>query len=232
MLPGFRFLFAATLLTTSILVFGLGAVALLRAAHEEFVNLPARRAAAEPRFAQPSEPPTPLLAMLRVEPAPPDENQKTSDTVSASAAPSEAADTTPAETAKSEIPASEPPRLQASADTPAPVDETKNAAAEQVLPPAGAAATPPAPEQTIAAATADTDAAMKIATLDPPTLIQAEPKAASIRSDPSVDRKRKQSRRARERRRLALRARLARQTAYQRPPADAFSQPTITARSR
>src|SRR4029077_8790210 len=43
MLPGFRFLFAAILLSTSILVFGLGAAALLRATHEQFVSNPAWR---------------------------------------------------------------------------------------------------------------------------------------------------------------------------------------------
>ena len=40
MLPGFRFLFAAIVLSMSILVFGLGAAALLRAAHEEFAANP------------------------------------------------------------------------------------------------------------------------------------------------------------------------------------------------
>ena len=44
MLPGFRFLFAATLLTISMLIFGLGAAALLRAAHQEFASIPSRRA--------------------------------------------------------------------------------------------------------------------------------------------------------------------------------------------
>ena len=43
MLPGFRFLFTAIVLSMSILIFGLGAAALLRAAHEEFANLPSRR---------------------------------------------------------------------------------------------------------------------------------------------------------------------------------------------
>ena len=53
MLPGFRFLFAAIVLSMSILVFGLGAAALLRAAHEEFASTPAWRVAPEPKFAQP-----------------------------------------------------------------------------------------------------------------------------------------------------------------------------------
>ena len=67
MLPGFRFLFAAILLSTSVLVFGLGAAALLRAAHEEVANIPARRAPPERVFTQPNDPP-PTLAMVRLEP--------------------------------------------------------------------------------------------------------------------------------------------------------------------
>ena len=69
MLPGFRFLFAAIVLTMSILVFGLGAAALLRAAHEEFASNPSWRAAPETMFAQQSDAARPVLAMLRVEPA-------------------------------------------------------------------------------------------------------------------------------------------------------------------
>ena len=69
MLPGFRFLFAAIVLSMSILVFGLGAAALLRAAHEQFASNPSWRAAPETMFAQPSEATRPVLAMLRVEPA-------------------------------------------------------------------------------------------------------------------------------------------------------------------
>lgn len=69
MLPGFRFLFAAIVLTMSILVFGLGAAALLRAAHEEFASNPSWRAAPETIFAQQSDATRPVLAMLRVEPA-------------------------------------------------------------------------------------------------------------------------------------------------------------------
>ena len=76
MLPGFRFLFAATLFTMSILVFGLGAAALLRAAHEQFANNPSWHAAPEATFAQQVEAPRdtsreasrPVLAMLRFEP--------------------------------------------------------------------------------------------------------------------------------------------------------------------
>src|SRR6185437_10258166 len=68
MLPGFRFLFAAIVLTMSILIFGLGAAALLRAAHEEFANLPSRRVTPEPRFARLNDAPPPMLALLRLDP--------------------------------------------------------------------------------------------------------------------------------------------------------------------
>ena len=70
MLPGFRFLFAAILLCTSILVFGLGAAALLRATHEQAANGPSWRTGPGQNFAQTPEPP--VLAVLRVEPLPAD----------------------------------------------------------------------------------------------------------------------------------------------------------------
>src|ERR1700757_3284618 len=72
MLPGFRFLLAAIVLSMSILIFGLGAAALLRAAHEEVASVPTRRVVAEPVFAQQVEAPQPALALLSVEPAVPE----------------------------------------------------------------------------------------------------------------------------------------------------------------
>ncbi|SDG52748.1 hypothetical protein SAMN05216338_1001613 [Bradyrhizobium sp. Rc2d] len=69
MLPGFRFLFAAILLSTSILVFGLGAAALLRASHEQYVSNPAwRNGPQEQVFQQAPEPAQPVLAVLQPEP--------------------------------------------------------------------------------------------------------------------------------------------------------------------
>lgn len=70
MLPGFRFLFAAILLSTSILVFGLGAAALLRTSHEQYVSNPPswRNGPQEQMFAQAPEPAQPVLAVLRAEP--------------------------------------------------------------------------------------------------------------------------------------------------------------------
>lgn len=72
MLPGLRILFATTVLAISILVFGLGAAALLRAAHEEFASLPAWRLAQQPVLTPftpqvPRIETTPVLAMLRIE---------------------------------------------------------------------------------------------------------------------------------------------------------------------
>jgi hypothetical protein len=56
MLPGFRFLFGAIVLCFSILVFGLGAAALFRAAHEEFASRPAWRAVPGTMLAQQNDP--------------------------------------------------------------------------------------------------------------------------------------------------------------------------------
>src|SRR5258708_32352318 len=89
MLPSFRFLFTAIMLSTSILVFGLGAAALLRAAHEEFASNPFWHAAPETTFARQSEGSRPVLAMLRVDPVP--VGQKAPDDVPWVAAPVEPA---------------------------------------------------------------------------------------------------------------------------------------------
>ncbi|HEY0235511.1 MAG TPA: hypothetical protein VGC86_10745 [Afipia sp.] len=72
MLPGFRFIVATLLLGTSVVIFGLGAAALLRATHEEFVSMPTLRALQQQvptafvERAIPVAPPT--LSLLRVEP--------------------------------------------------------------------------------------------------------------------------------------------------------------------
>src|SRR5262249_60609711 len=67
MLPGFRFLFAATMLSMSLLIFALGAAALLRSAHEEFASNPTWRATPEVTFAQAGDTTGSVLASLRVE---------------------------------------------------------------------------------------------------------------------------------------------------------------------
>lgn len=69
MLPGFRILIATFVLSASVLIFGLGAAALLRSAHEEFVGIPAWRAAQQP-MAPAFDTSRPTLALLRVDPPP------------------------------------------------------------------------------------------------------------------------------------------------------------------
>jgi hypothetical protein len=261
MLPGFRFLFAAIVLTMSILVFGLGAAALLRAAHEEFASNPSWHAAPDTMFAQQSEAARPVLAVLRVDPLPAE--QKAPDDVPAAAVSAEpaAADPVPAEpekiaalrpedsslieTAKPEIPVSETPgqseAAAAQAEAAASADETKVAASEQASSPANEAA-PTASEQTSAAALPEADvASTKIATLNGPTVtIEAKPrlkaanaKTISAKPDRRIIKKRLQARRAAQRRRMAARARLARQAAQQlADPFSTFAEPLAAARSR
>ena len=94
MLPGFRFLLAAIVLSTSTLIFGLGAAALWRAAHEQFASTPYWHPAADAAFTQQAEAARVVLALLRAEPA---ADERASDQViAASALP-------PAEVARSEI---------------------------------------------------------------------------------------------------------------------------------
>ena len=181
MLPGFRFLFAAIVLSMSVLVFGFGAAALLRTAHEEFANTPSWQPAPETQFAQspPAFPPAtqPVLAMLRVDDPPKDtpkevvtaDQPASNDTVTTGAADQPAAsaepssepdkvaalqpvDATPPETAKPAAPISEAPAT----DSPP--------QAEAVLPPAVAEAVP-APAA--AEAPAAPDDATKLAATEP-----------------------------------------------------------------
>ena len=259
MLPGFRFLFAAIVLSMAILVFGLGAAALLRAAHEEFASNPSWHAAPEPMFAQQPEATRPVLAMLRVEPP----EQKAPDNVPAVAAPAEPAtivspaaeperidalkpeDSSLSEPAKPEIPVSESPAQSeatpAAADAPA--DETKIVATiaptEEASSPAKEV-TATLAEQASPANSPDADiasppnspgadiASTKIAALGgPPVAVEAPAKAAGAKPDRSVVKKRLQARRAAQRRKIALRARLAQQTLQQQQSINPFAQPAI-----
>jgi hypothetical protein len=87
MLPGFRFLFAAIMLSMSLLIFGLGAAALFRAAHESFASNSPWRATPDVPFAQRPETMLPMLATLRVEPV----TDKANDAAKVAAAPAEPA---------------------------------------------------------------------------------------------------------------------------------------------
>ncbi|QIG94580.1 MULTISPECIES: hypothetical protein [unclassified Bradyrhizobium] len=183
MLPGLRFLFAAIVLATSLLVFGLGAAALLRAAHEEFASIPARRAPPEPQFAQQPEP-SPVLAMVRVEP--PAADKVTADIAS----PATPAVSEPSARAEAAPPA-EPEQLAAvKADDPSPPCPPKpEAAAVETSAPAQSAETAseaPAtdPSPTSQPAPAPTEAApasteVKVAAVADPPAASSEPAPAA-----------------------------------------------------
>jgi hypothetical protein len=167
MLPGFRFLFGALILSVSVLVFGVGAAALLRTAHEEFATAPAWRPAPETRFAQGNETNTPpVLAMLRVDDPPKD---AVKDTLKPADVTVEAPKLEPS--APSDVP------VAATVDpAPAPQPGLDNTAALQpadapqaeVAKPETPASENPAPAEA-AAATADTAAEpTKLATTEPP----------------------------------------------------------------
>ncbi|MET4800017.1 hypothetical protein [Bradyrhizobium sp. LB11.1] len=121
MLPGFRFLLAAILVSTSILVFGLGATSLLRASHEQYVSNPSwRNGPQEQVFAQAPEPAQPVLAALRVEPAAPIADEATpvtQDQVPSIGLP--AVETGPEQMAAVTLEAKVQPELQVAAVAPA-----------------------------------------------------------------------------------------------------------------
>ncbi|MBN8988569.1 MAG: hypothetical protein J0H42_09990 [Rhizobiales bacterium] len=258
MLPGFRFLFAATVLSMSVLIFGLGAAALLRAAHEQFASIPSRRAPPEPVFSRQNEPP-PTLALLRVEPDVteklPDVAEKAPDNVALTTIPEAAApvaqapeepavpeklaalkseEPVPAETMKPDIPAVEPtPAIQAAApETPIANEEVKLAAIAEA-PPVTVALSPPAEPVAEAPSLAGNLAATRIATLGgPPVTIEETVAVKTTSAKPkshSIHRKRAQ--RSKERRRIAAarRALLARQIAAQHQ-ADPFAPITVRGR--
>jgi hypothetical protein len=220
MLPGFRFLFTAIALSMSVLVFGLGAAALLRAAHEEFASLPSRRATPEPMFARRDDGPPPTLALLRVDPP---VAEKPAENVPAAAVPvtapdipapaGQAPDTAPAEPEKlaavrpaepmqAEAAKPEAPAKETSAETPAapaPVAETQapTATAEVKLAaipdtPEPATATPPPPATDIVSFEGNA-AAARIATLGGPAVIVDEKTAANAMEGKSTAAKPDQS---------------------------------------
>jgi hypothetical protein len=173
MLPGLRFLFVAIVLSMSMLVFGLGAAALLRSAHEEFANLPTRRAQPEPVFAQPVETTRPTLALLRVdvppEPALPDRSAPTPTP------PPE--ETKPVASTDTDKPAAEPERVVTL--TPAPQDE-KSGTTETAADLPSAASTPAempvradiavVPVQAVVPQEPPTQTETKAAVAEPPSL--------------------------------------------------------------
>jgi hypothetical protein len=235
MLPGFRFLFSAIILSMSVLIFGLGAAALLRSAHEEFANLPSRRSTPEPMFARLSDDQPPTLALLRVEPpvadkqvenVPADVPATAPDTTAPTgqapdavqAEPEKLAALTSAEPTQAEAAEPEAPAEKASAEASViaakieapPVEaEVKIAAIAATLEPAPA----PAPEPTSDIPPFEPSIATTlIATLGGPAVfVEEKISKTDAKPDHSIVRKRA-AERARERRRAAARrARIARE---------------------
>jgi hypothetical protein len=247
MLPGFRFLCAAIVVSTSLLIFGLGAAALLRAAHQEFASIPSRRAPPEAIFPKPVDA-GPTLAMLRVEPSA-DEKAveppiagRVLDQPAIIPAPTEvekpvaepdkadALDTaTPVENAKpsealtSEAAAPESPiqgEMQAEAD--APSAETKVAAVTEMTPAASNESAVTVPDQ------APIDESTRIAetiiaTLGGPPLTLGTQTPSKIA--PVVVKKSAQARAVVKRRRIAKRASVSQPAP--RTPADPFALPFV-----
>jgi hypothetical protein len=170
MLPGFRFLFAAIMLSMSLLIFGLGAAALFRAAHESFASNSTWHATPDVPFAQRPETTLPVLATLRVEPV----TEKETDTakvLAAPAAPTEAITEPMTSDQVAALPRLETPptaiakpELAKPADTPAPAAEN----------PSAPEAAPAAPITIEAAATSETKATGVVAS-----------DAASLMSEPA-----------------------------------------------
>jgi hypothetical protein len=254
MLPGFRFLFAAIVLSMSVLVFGLGAAALLRTAHEQFVSIPSRRAPPEPVFAKANEPPMPTLALLRFEPPVP---EKAPDNVVATVVPEPEAPTAsapdaapveleklaalgpeqpgPTELVKPDVPATktEPVAEAAPTEAPAATDKVKLAAIVETQPETTVAST--ATEPVAQALSLEGNiAATKIATLGGPAVTIEQPASVKTPSaKPNRSTVRKRAQRARERRRIAARraALLAQQQAAAQQQANPFD-PQVATRAK
>lgn len=193
MLPGFRFLFAAVVLTVSTLVFGLGAAALLRASHEQFASLPQLMPAPAPILpsavgaAPPQEAAPPTLAMLRIE-------NPVDGAVRSPAAEKAASATTP-----DSIPAPPPVVIEPppAATLPVPDPHVLKEVAREPSPAVVVATPEPAPLQSAVTAPSDVAAAVPAApaadpanraptAIEPETAKTAEPLVAAVPDAPAT----------------------------------------------
>ena len=229
MLPGFRFLFAAILLSTSILVFGLGAAALLRATHEQYVSNPSWRSGPQEQvFAQAAEPAQPVLAALRAEPEATEPAPSLRDQVPTIALPANEpeqmaavtneaaaqpqtiaspAGTTAAEPAKVETTTETTTGAAAAApaDTLTPADTTASVPEAK---PAATASTPAQADPSLAPAMSTFDiASAKMTALNPATTAWKDPpaKAKADASTPESKAAKPRAHRAKKRRRIVRR---------------------------
>jgi hypothetical protein len=202
MLPGFRFLFAAIVLSMSIMVFGLGAAALLRAAHETFASTPSWHASPETNFAQQAEASRPVLSMLRVDPpiaekapdnapavtAPPVLTAPAEPVATGPTPPPEPATTTPAPSEPEQVaalqPADSPTPATAKPDVPVAEDPPREhvaSAQDEAAAPQAAAPVAAADETKVATTTAATEQV-------PPPASEAAPAAevAPVEATPAA----------------------------------------------
>jgi hypothetical protein len=177
MLPGLRILFAITLLSVSVLIFGLGAAAFLRSAHEDVANAPWRPIQTPATARVDLAPPT--LAMLRVEPepiaaAPPPKADAPPPAATTSAAMEIKLPSAPAPAAEASPPHVEPAETPAAAKMPEPPPASAEASAPPPAPQIAAPAAEPARD------TAPSPVVVETKLAEPKAV---EPKAAEARAD-------------------------------------------------
>jgi hypothetical protein len=188
MLPGFRFLFAATMLSMSLLIFGLGAAALLRAAHESFASNSSWRAAPEVAFAQRPDTTMPVLAALRVEPA---ATEKANDQPATAVTAVPADQPASAEPAKNDQVAAlrpvetAPAEIARPAELPPPAPLADNAPAEPASPAATAISPAIAPPAAPVEETKITTAALDTTSLKPEPTSIGPAKIAPVKAEPA-----------------------------------------------
>lgn len=236
MLPGFRFLFAAILLSTSILVFGLGAAALLRASHEQYVSNPSwRNGPQEQVFAQAPEPAQPVLAALRAEPDVAEPTPSLRDQVPTIGLPASGPEQVAAVTSETEVteattPTAEPARVETTTEAaaPAPADTLTPADTTAFIPEARPASTdkPASTEMTTAVALSapDTSTAKVAALNDPATTAWKDP-PAKAKADISTPDAKPTKRKAKAKKRHRIVRRPPPQQLQQQ--LDPFGQPTF-----
>jgi hypothetical protein len=172
MLPGLRILFAITLLSVSVVIFGLGAAAFLRSAHEDVANAP-WRPIETPVTARVDLAPT-TLSMLRVEP------EATIAAITARADAEAAAAASPAETKPPvATDAAPPPTFEPHAEAPI---TAKPAEAAAVAP-----EPPPAPQTIVAAVEPAREQAPAVAEATAAEPRVAEAKAEDAKAAPTAD---------------------------------------------
>ncbi|MGL9621994.1 hypothetical protein QRQ56_28800 [Bradyrhizobium sp. U531] len=254
MLPGFRFLFAAILLSTSLLVFGLGAAALLRASHEQYANNPSwRNGPQEQRFAQVSEPAPPVLAVLRAEPeVTPEPEPSLRDQVPTIGLPATEPEQVAALTTEMVQPQAATPPVEALADEPAKVEAATEATAPSpadtltsadttaslpdtkpdAKPAAVVAATEPAPADPALASAALEIASAKLAALNAPATTTVKDAPAKAKVDSKADDKATKRKAKAKKRHRVVRRPPPQQLQQQLDPFGQQSFATTTTRTR